>query len=103
MADEEPFDAGDPKSVKKHTKDAKARETKRIEFIKSAMLLEGGRLFFYDLLMKTNCFGQPFVSGKADQTAFNCGEMNVGLQVLSDVNFNCPKEYLLMIEENKDG
>jgi hypothetical protein len=103
MAEDEdlPLDVGDAKSVKEHSKEARDREKKRIEFLRTAMLREEGRIFFYDLLVATHCFRNPFSPEGDRYTAFNCGEMNIGLQVLADLNTHCTKEYLIMMEENR--
>jgi hypothetical protein len=98
---QEPLDVGDAKSVKEHSKEAKDRAKKKQDFLRAAMQREDGRAWFYDLLVETHCFRNPFSPVDDRHTSFNCGEMNIGLQILADLNTYCTREYLAMMEENR--
>lgn len=102
MAEEKvPLDVGDAKSVKEHSKEGKDRAKKKIEFIQAAMQRPDGRAWFYDLLVGSHCFRNPFSPTDDRHTSFNCGEMNMGLQILADLNTHCTRDYLTMMEENR--
>lgn len=101
MADEKPYDAGDAASVKEVAKEAKQADLRRKEFLNAAMSREDGREWFYALLLRCHCFQNPFNSQSDRMTSFNCGEMNIGLPILADLNTMCPEQYLLMMKENQ--
>lgn len=105
MAEEQielPIDLGDARSVRLRNKEIKSRELQKQEFLQAAMARPDGRMWFYDFFVMTHCFANPFRAGAPDSTAFNCGEMNIGQQVLADVNLHCTKDYLLMMEEARN-
>lgn len=100
---EKPYDAGDAKDVKEADKEAKRATQRRSEFLNAAMSREDGREWFYHLLLSCHCFQNPFSPSNDRQTSFNCGEMNIGLPILADLNNMCPEQYLLMMKENQSG
>lgn len=97
---EAPLDAGDAASVKAHAKAAKTRDEMKREFLVAAMERVDGRMFFYDLLTTCHCFTNPYSSTDRG-TAFNCGEMNIGLPLLAELNTYCTEQYLTMMKENQ--
>lgn len=46
---------------------------------------------------------QPFAPGAGDQTAFNCGELNVGQQILARILRVSPEAYIAMLKEPANG
>lgn len=97
---EETVDTSDPQAVNKSKKRAARKRADRLKFIEAAMGLEEGRAWFYDLLVFCKVFQGPF-SSDPYQTAFLCGEQNIGLRVLDDIQTAAPKQYLTMVSENK--
>jgi hypothetical protein len=60
-----------------------------------------GRKFLWWLLEIGRIGGQPY-SGNALNTAFNCGELNVGQRILDRIISVSPDGYLKMMKENED-
>lgn len=60
-----------------------------------------GRKFILWLLRIGGVGLQPY-TGNALQTAFNCGTLNVGNQVLEQVTRLSPEKYVLTMKENAD-
>lgn len=99
MADEEPYDAGDQKLVEEAAKAAKQAEKDRVAFLESAMAQPNGRKWFYELLRNCGVGRNPY-STTDRGTAFNCGELNIGLPIMAELQTHCPQLYLLMMKEN---
>lgn len=96
----EDYDTSDPQAVNKAKKKNARKRADRLKFVEAAMGLEEGRAWFYDLLNFCKVFQGPFNSDPY-QTAFLCGEQNIGLRVLADIQDAAPQHYLPMITENK--
>lgn len=60
-----------------------------------------GRKFLWWLLQLGGVNQQPYTSN-ALQTAFNCGTLNVGNQILEAVTRVTPEGYMAMMKENAD-
>lgn len=98
---EVPYDTSDKEQVNKVRKKAARTRADRLSFVEAAMTTEQGRAWFYDLLKFGHVFNVPYVSGDTHATSFKCGEMNVALRVLDDIQTIAPTQYLTMISENK--
>lgn len=98
---EVPYDTGDEKQVNTARKKNARTRAHRLEFVAAAMTTEQGRAWFYDLLLRTYIFKNPYISDSPTDTSFRCGELNIGLQVLDDIQTAAPELYLTMIKENK--
>lgn len=94
------YDSSDPKAVTKAAKDAKSKETIAREGLREAMQSESGRKWLYRALMMCDPFRNPFNSD-ALEMARRCGEVNIGLQLIADMDEVSPELYLLMMKENK--
>ena len=57
-----------------------------------------GRRFLYRILGIAGIYRNPFDSDHSIMAA-NCGQMNVGLQLLSEIQRINPEGYLLMLKE----
>ena len=96
----ETYDTSDKEQVNKARKKAARKRADRLKFIQAAMSHEEGRGWFFDILNFCKVFRTPF-SEDPYKTAFGCGELNIGLRILEDIQIAAPKEYIAMIEENK--
>jgi hypothetical protein len=96
----ETFDTSDPKAVKAAIKDAKSAETIAREGLRQTMGTEQGRKWLYRALMLCDPFRNPF-STDALAMAFRCGEVNIGLQLIAEMQEVSPDLYLQMMKENK--
>jgi putative methionine-R-sulfoxide reductase with GAF domain len=96
---EEPLDLGDPKSVKAKRRTAKQVTQRRNATVSQLMATPEGREWFYELLDFCGIYRNPHSVSGPYQTAFNCGETNVGQKVLADLQSACPDLYLKMLEE----
>ncbi len=98
----EAYDTSDPVSVNKARKKSARTRADRLEFVKASMSFEQGRSWFYDQLVRCHIFQTPFISGDSHNTAFRCGEHNIGLMILDDIQTAAPTDYIKMISENKN-
>lgn len=98
---EQTYDTANPEQVNKARKKAARTRAYRLEFVKAAMELEQGRSWFYDLLRRCHIVSTPYISGDSHSTAFRCGEQNVGLQLLDDIQTIASDDYIKMMKENK--
>lgn len=97
---EESYNTSDPQQVNKARKKAARTRADRLQFVEAAMQHEQGRAWFYDILVRCHVFNRSF-----DQDpyvhAYKAGEVNIGLQILDDIQTSAAKNYIMMIEENK--
>lgn len=96
---EEPVNTVDPKEINKARKKHARTRADRLRFVEAAMSHSEGRAWFLDLLNRCRVFNQPFVDGDPHKTSFRCGELNIGNQVLSDIQDAAPDKYIVMIQE----
>lgn len=97
------YNSSDEKQVKKARKKAEFDDALRLDVIRSVMQTAPGRLWIYGMLEECHIYGNPFVPGQPDVTAFNLGEANRGKRLLADVQNACPDLYLTMIQEAKNS
>lgn len=97
---EESYDTSEPQEVNKAKKKAGRTRADRIKFVEAAMSMEQGRAWMYDVLVRCKVFNTPFQEDPY-KTAFNCGMLNIGLQILDDIQVSAPQGYTKMIQENK--
>ena len=90
--------ASERKDIRRYEKQAKLRETNRINFIVAAMSTPAGRVWFHDFLSTCHIFADPF-TGDALVEAYSKGERNVGLKVYNDIVTNCPNYFIDMMKE----
>lgn len=106
MSDEpdpaEPFDAGEPRHVKKRKRRSQILEDERLAFVAAAMGTSQGRAFFWHLLGVCHVFATSW-SPDASTTAFKEGERNIGLAVLASIQAVAGAEYLTMVKEAKES
>lgn len=96
----EAYDTSDKEQVNKARKKSARTRADRLEFVKASMSFEQGRAWFYDILLRCHVFQSPFISDPYG-TAFKCGEHNIGLMILDDIQTAAPQDYIKMISENK--
>ena len=96
------FDSSDPKAVKDKIKVSKDRETILKDALRTIVATEPGRMWMHELLTRCHPFRSSF-SQDALIMANNCGETNIGLQVIADLHACSPELYLQMMKENSHG
>jgi hypothetical protein len=69
--------------------------------VSAAISSREGRKFLWWLLEIGRVGTQPFTTN-ALNTAFGCGELNVGQRILDRIVSNFPEGYLTMMKENND-
>lgn len=94
------YDTSDPVEVVKARKKSQRTRVDRLAFVSAAMTTEEGRAYYYDLLVFCKVFSTPF-DDDPHRTSFKCGEQNIGLKILSDIQTAAPDLYVKMIRENK--
>lgn len=97
---EEAYDTSDKESVNKARKKYARKRADRLKYVQASMQFPEGRAWFYDYLVFAKVFQTAF-SEDPYKTAFNLGQQNIGLMLLDDIQTAAPKEYVLMINENK--
>jgi len=95
------YDANDEKQVRKAKKKAEIDNALSLDVVRSIMQTSPGRAWIYKKLEQCHIYGNPFIPGQADTTAFNLGEANQGKILLAEVQAAAPDLYLLMISEAK--
>ena len=96
------FDSSDPKAVKAKIKSVKEKEATCAEALRGVMSTEPGRMWMHSLLVKCRPFTSSFASDPL-LMAHNCGETNIGLQLIAELHSCSPELYLQMMKENSDG
>lgn len=94
------YDTSDPQEVNKAKKRSARTKADRLKFIEAAMSHAEGRAWFNDILTFCHIFSTSFMDDPY-RTAFKCGEHNVGIRMLSDIQEAAADNYLVMIRENK--
>lgn len=98
----EQTDTSDPKQVKAAIKDAKQRDLLSKIGLRNMMQSEEGRAWLFKFLSTTNAFTNAFSTDPLVMS-FRCGEINIGLQLIADMNEVSPELYLLTLKENQNG
>ena len=101
VQEDESYDTSDPVQVNTAKKKAGRTRADRLEFVAAAMTTSQGRAWFYDHLLRCKVFKNPYTSDNPRDTDFRCGELNIGLMVLDDIQTAAPEYYLTMVSENK--
>lgn len=94
------YDASDPKVVRDAVKAAKSADDRAKEGLKAIMGDPTGRAWLYRLLMLCDPYRNCFSSDPL-YMAMRCGESNIGLQVIADMQEASPELYLQTMKENK--
>ena len=96
------YDASDEKQVAKARKQAEFDKALELDVIRGIMKSPAGRKWIYGKLERCHIYGNPFVAGEPDSTAFRLGEANIGRMFLADVQEAASEDYLVMIREAKN-
>jgi len=102
MTDTTIQDVSDPRQVEKAIKASKTKDEVRAEGLLQTMKSVQGRAWLYDLIEKCGPGQNPF-SPDALRMAFNCGELNIGNQIVGQCNTVSAELYLVMMKENQNG
>lgn len=95
------YDANDEKQIKAARKKAATTDALKLDTIRTIMSTPHGRQWIYGILERCHIYGNPFVPGQSDSTAFNLGEANIGRIFLADVQEAASELYLTMLQEAK--
>lgn len=99
---EAPRDTSDAKQVAKLIETAKNKDAQLKEALLSIMRTVEGRMWIKSLLVKCGPYATPF-STDPILMAKNCGEANIGLQVIAELHAASADLYLQMMKENPNG
>lgn len=86
----------------------KQRKAEKLDSISRGLAVRGllsspeGRAYLWWLLQIGRYGVQPFAAD-SERTAFNCGELNVGLQILAHILETDPAGFVRLQEEHKDA
>jgi hypothetical protein len=92
------YNAGERKDVRKAEKASRLADNLRGAFVRNVMDSIEGRRWVWDLLSRCHLFQTPMTDSDR-WTAFACGEMNVGQQIVADIMTYCPDSYIRMQRE----
>lgn len=95
------YDANDEEQVEEARKKAEVTNAMKLNVLRNLMGIPAGRAWIYSVLDRCHIYGNPFVPGQADSTAFNLGEANIGRIFLADVQEAASEFYLTMLQEAK--
>lgn len=102
LVPEEPFDAGDARSVKEHVRKAKVSAAGRTRLVRQIMSSVEGRVWIWEILSRCHIYSTSF-STNALSMAFQEGERNIGLMINAEVTAKPLYElYQQMVKENTD-
>lgn len=101
MTDEKQFDSSEPRDVQKRIKSVKQKDALNKEALRTIMASQPGRAWIHSLLIRCRPYSSPFNSD-ALLMAHNCGEANIGLQVIAELHDVSPELYLLMMKESQN-
>ena len=92
------YDASNRKDVRKAEKSARIAARDDRDAIVKLMSDSFGRAWMWRRLETARIFNDPF-TGDALAEAYNKGNRNFGMLLLSDIMLHCPEQYLLMTRE----
>lgn len=95
------YNADDKEQVGQARKQAEFDNALKLDVIRGIMQTPAGRKWIYSILERCHIYGNPFVPGQSDSTAFNMGEANIGRLFLADVQEAASELYLTMLTEAK--
>lgn len=95
-------DVSDPKAIKEAVKTAKSFDDRARDGLHTLMRDPNGRAWLYKVLSACGTHRNPFTPD-ALRTAFSCGEMNIGQQIIADMHEVSPELYLQTMKENNNG
>lgn len=98
----EVYDSSDRKTVEKSIKSSKDRDAILREALTGIMQTPSGRSWIKSVLDRCRPYQTPF-SPDPIRTAFNCGEANIGLQLIAELHAASSDLYLQMMKENPNG
>ena len=96
------YDANDKEQVKKAKRKVEVDSALALDVVRNIMQSATGRAWIYNKLEQCHIYGNPFIPGQADTTAFNLGEANQGKILLAEVQAAAPDLYLTMLQEAKN-
>lgn len=97
---EVPYDTSDKEQVNKVRKKAARTRADRLSFVEAAMTTEQGRAWFWDLLNRCHLFNRSFDPDPYSH-AFKAGEVNIGMQIMDDIQTVGGDNYYKMVKEQK--
>lgn len=98
----EVIDSSDAKSVAKAIAKAKDRDVILREALVEILRTPSGRAWVKSVLDRCRPYRTPY-STDPIQMAFNCGESNIGLELIAEIHAASADLYLVMMKENPNG
>ena len=91
---------GQESTEAEHAKEARRQQEQERSDLCKVMSSKEGRRFIWRLLSEAGVFRLSFDANNAMRTAFNEGERNRGIALLTEVMDACPQRYLEAQREN---
>lgn len=96
------IDQQEVRQAKAAERAAREAQVEQDEVVCTILRTPAGRKWLHDKLVMCNTFCTPYAVD-SDATIFNCGQQNVGFQLLADIMSASPDLYVIMMKENTDG
>lgn len=99
---ENAYDASDPQQVEKQKRKEAIREKQNREVVAGLLSTPAGRNWMWGVLSDCHMFTNPY-STETHDTAFACGEMNIGQKLTAAIMRTSPDLYIQMLKERGDA
>lgn len=91
------------KAISDREDKARVKREKELDDLRAVLLIVSGRRFMWNLLGELGLFRSPFVNGNAELTAFRCGQHDLALKILADIEEAVPGIYSRMTNEYRSA
>lgn len=95
------YNASDTRQIRAAAKREKQLRDQDDGFLLWLMTNPAGRSWMWRFLGRCHSFSTPF-TGDNNATNFQCGEQNIGLELISDLTRACPDQFIFMMREAHD-
>jgi hypothetical protein len=96
------YNASDTRQIRAAIKRSKTDRALDDGVLLALMTTPNGRAWMWRFLSRLHAFHTPY-TGDNNATNFQCGEHNVGLELINDLLRACPDQYIFMMREANDG
>lgn len=96
------YNASDTRQIRAAQKRSKADRALDDGVLLALMTTQNGRGWMWRHLGRCHAFQTPYTGDDA-ATNFQCGEQNIGLELIADLLRACPDQFIFMMREANDG
>lgn len=96
------YDASDPETERHARSEETRRRRADADVLRKLMFTREGRDWLYRRLESCDIYGNSFVPGEPDTTAFRLGQQNIGKQLMVEAIDASADLYVKMVNEQKE-